>query len=96
MKSLTSSLLEHGAIVTSEGKAKELRRHFEPLVTRAKEELSLANRRRLISSLMHKRELPELLEVAKKHAKRPGGYFRITKLPVSRADASRMARIEIV
>lgn len=96
MKSLTSSLLEHGAIVTTEAKAKELRRNFEPLITRAREELTLANRRLLIAQLMHKEDLPALMEAGKRNAKRPGGYLRITKLPITRADAARMARIEIL
>lgn len=96
MQGLTGSLLEHGSIVTTEAKAKELRKHFEPLVTMAKQELTLANRRRLISSLMHKADLGALVEVAKKQAKRPGGYLRITKLPVTRTDAAHMARIDIL
>ncbi len=96
MQSLISSLLEHGAITTGEAKAKELRRHFEPLITRARAELTLANRRYLISALMHKRDLHSLLEVAKRNATRPGGYLRITKLPITRADAARMAKIEIL
>lgn len=96
MKSLTSSLLEHGSIVTIEAKAKELRRHLEPIITRARGELTLANRRRLIASLMHKQDLPSLLEVAKRNEKRPGGYLRITKVPSKRTDAAKMARIEIL
>jgi len=96
MQGLTGSLLEHGSIVTTEAKAKELRKHFEPLVTMAKQELTLATRRRLISSLMHKADLGALVEVAKKQAKRPGGYLRITKLPITRTDAAHMARIDIV
>ncbi len=96
MQNLTSSLLEHGSIVTSEAKAKELRKHFEPLITKAREELTLANRRALIGSLLHREELMPLVEVAKKHMKRPGGYLRITKLPITRTDAARMARVDIV
>ena len=96
MRLLTSSLLEHGAINTSEAKAKELRRHFEPLVTRAKAELTLTNRRMLIAKLADKAELPQLLAVAKKNKKRPGGYLRITKLPVIRSDAAHMAHVEIL
>lgn len=96
MRLLTSSLLEHGAITTTEAKAKELRRHFEPIVTRAKEELTLANRRLLISKLEHKVDLQRMLDVAKKNEKRPGGYLRITKLPVDRSDAAHMAHIEIL
>lgn len=96
MRNLTSAILEHGFFVTSEAKAKEFRRHFEPLVTKAREELTLANRRRLLAALMHKTELNPLLDVAKKQAKRTGGYLRITKLPVTRTDAARMARVDIV
>jgi len=96
MGNLTSSLLEHKSLVTTEPKAKEFRRHFEPLVTHAKSELTLANRRYLLARLLHKKDLPLLLDVAKEHAKRPGGYLRITKLPITRADAARMARIDIV
>ncbi|MDA1169120.1 MAG: 50S ribosomal protein L17 [bacterium] len=96
MQNLVSSLLAHGSIVTTEAKAKELRKHFEPLITKAKEELTLANRRRLISSLMHKTDLKGLVEVAKKQATRPGGYLRITKLPITRTDAAHMARVDIM
>ncbi len=96
LQNLSSSLLAHGSIVTTEAKAKELRKHFEPLVTKAKQALTLANRRMLISSLMHKTDIKSLLEVAKKQAKRPGGYLRITKLPVTRADAAHMARVDIM
>lgn len=96
MQNLTSSFLEHGFLVTTEAKAKEFRKHFEPLVTKAREELTLTNRRRLIASLMHKTDLSTLVDVAKKQAKRAGGYLRITKLPITRTDAARMARIDIV
>ena len=96
MRNLTSSILEHGSIVTSEAKAKEFRRHFEPLVTKARLELTLQNRRSLIASLMHIKELELLLEVAKKNSKRPGGYLRITKLPITRTDAAHMAKIDIL
>lgn len=96
MQNLTSSLLEHGTIVTSEAKAKELRKHFEPLITKAREELTLTNRRALIASLMHRADLMPLVEAAKKQIGRPGGYLRITKLPITRTDAARMARVDIV
>lgn len=96
MQLLTTSLLEHGAITTTEAKAKELRRHFEPLVTRARQETTLANRRLLISKLGSKADLARLLDVAKKNEKRPGGYLRVTKLHTNRTDAARMARIEIL
>lgn len=96
MRNLTSSLLAHGSIVTTEAKAKELRRHFEPLITKAKGELSLTKRRTIISALSDKAELSLLLDLAKANEKRPGGYLRITKLPITRTDAASMARVDIV
>ena len=93
---MTSSLLTHGSIVTTEAKAKELRGFFEPLVTKAKKEITLARRRELLAELMHKTDLPALLEVAQRNATRPGGYLRLTKLPTKRMDDATMVRIDIL
>ncbi|MFY7843099.1 MAG: 50S ribosomal protein L17 [Rhabdochlamydiaceae bacterium] len=48
---MLKSLIEHGKIVTSETKAKELRRHADHMITLAKKN-SLASRRRAIAELM--------------------------------------------
>ncbi len=96
MRSLTSSLLAHGSIVTSEAKAKELRQHVEPLVTRAKQPLTLANRRHLWRQLGHQDDIDHLVEVAQRCAKRPGGYLRLTRLPSRRADNARQMRVDII
>lgn len=96
MQNLTSSLLEHGSLVTTEAKAKELRKHVEPLITRAKQDLTLANRRLLLSRLLHEKDLAPLVEVAKVHKDRNGGYLRLTHLPVTRADAAPQMRVDIL
>lgn len=96
LKTLTSALLEHGSIVTSEAKAKELRTYIEPLVTKAKQDLTLARRRHLLRHLAHKEDLQRLVEVAKVHSSRPGGYTRLTRLPSRRADAAGQIRIDII
>lgn len=95
-KNLCSSLINEGSIVTTETKGKELRRYFEPLVTSAKGELTLVKRRKLISKLAHKQDLEELFEIAKTHAKRPGGYLRLIKMPASKGDNAPMVKVEIV
>ena len=82
--------------MTTEAKAKELRKHFEPLVTEAKRELTLARRRRLQRQLLHQEDLESLLEVAKVQANRPGGYLRLTHLPRTRSDAASEMRVEII
>ena len=48
---MLKSLIEHGRILTTERKAKELRRHADHMVTLAKEN-TLASRRRAIAELM--------------------------------------------
>lgn len=96
LQSLTSSLLKHGYVVTTEAKAKELRTFFEPLVTKARGEMDLPTRRRLLASLMHKQDLEALAEVAKQNEKRPGGYLRLTHLPPTREDGAAMMRVEVL
>jgi large subunit ribosomal protein L17 len=96
LKNLTSSLLEHGSIVTTEAKAKELRMHVEPLITSAKQEMTLANRRNLLKKLGHKEDLDRLTKVANIHKKRPGGYVRLTRLPITRTDNAPVVRIDII
>lgn len=93
---MTSSLLEHGSIVTTRARALELRRHFEPLVTLAKSELTLHRRRQLLAQLRGKRDLERLLTVAQQFQQRPGGYLRVTKLLTSRHDQAEMAQIALV
>lgn len=96
LMNLCSSLLEHGSIVTSEAKAKELRKFIEPLITKAKREESLHVRRQLLSVLSRKADVGRLLSVARANAARPGGYLRLTHLPVTRGDAASQMRIDII
>ncbi len=96
MQGLVSSLLQHGSIVTTEAKAKELRRHIEPLVTDAKGDMPLAKRRRLLAKLVQPSDLNLLVDVAKANETRPGGYVRLTRLPITRHDSAQTMRIEFV
>lgn len=95
-KNLSSSLINEGYIVTTETKGKELRKYFEPLVTSAKGGLTLAKRRRLISRLAHKQDVEPLVEIAKEHEKRPGGYLRLIKVSASKGDNASMVKVELV
>src|SRR5438128_6509107 len=96
MRNLASSLIEHGAIETTEAKAKELRPFVEKLITKAKS--GTLHARRLAVRHVHKRETADKLfrEVGPKFATRPGGYTRILKLGHRRGDGADMARIELV
>jgi len=107
---MAAALFEHGAIRTTEAKAKELRRFVEKLITMAKQG-TLHARRRVISALGRDRNLfgeeGELLEqtviqklfdeIAPRYADRPGGYTRIIRLAERRiGDAGRQVILQLV
>ena len=96
MRNLASSLIEHGAIETTEAKAKELRPFVEKLITKAKS--GTLHARRLAVRHIQKRETADKLfqEVGPKFATRSGGYTRILKTGHRKGDGAEMARIELV
>ena len=96
MRSLATSLIEHGAIQTTEAKAKELRPFVEKLITKAKS--GTLHDRRLAIRHVRKRDAADKLfkELGPKFAKRAGGYTRILKMGHRKGDGAEMARIEWV
>ena len=96
MRNLASSLIEHGAIETTEAKAKELRPFVEKLITKARSG-TLHDRRQAVRHVQ-KRETADKLfqEIGPRYAKRPGGYTRILKTSHRKGDGAEMARIELV
>ena len=96
LRSLAMSLIEHGAIETTEAKAKELRPFVERLITKAKN--GTLHSRRLAARHVQKRATADKLfqEVGPKFAKRAGGYTRILKTGHRKGDGAEMARIELV
>lgn len=96
LMNLTRQLIQHKRITTTLAKAKALRVHAEPIITRAKED-NMHNRRVAFSYLQDKESVTELFSViGDKVANRPGGYTRIIKLPRRMGDAADMAMIELV
>lgn len=96
LANLACSLIEHGRIRTTFGKAKALRPVAEKLVTQAKRN-DLHSRRLAIAFLRQKEAVSKLFaEVAPAAADRQGGYCRITKLGQRMTDAAPMAIIEWV
>ncbi|HEU4642844.1 MAG TPA: 50S ribosomal protein L17 [Gemmatimonadaceae bacterium] len=96
MRGLASSLFEHGAIETTEAKAKELRPFVEKLITKARS--GTLHDRRLAVRHIQKRETADKLfrEIGPKFASRPGGYTRILKTGHRKGDGAEMARIELI
>ena len=96
LANMACSLIEHGAIRTTLGKAKALRPVAEKMVTLGKKG-DLHARRQAVAFLRHKDVVKQLFDVvAPAAADRQGGYCRITKLGPRPTDAAPMAIIEFV
>jgi large subunit ribosomal protein L17 len=96
LMNLSNALIAHKRITTTVAKAKELRKHIEPLLNKCKTDTT-HNRRILFSYLSDKESIKELFGViADKIATRPGGYTRIIKLGFRKGDAADIAMIELV
>lgn len=97
LSSLALNLIVRGKIKTTEPKAKELRPFIEKLVTKAKKG-DAATRRVIISKLSNRsKEVKKLFEViAPKYIDKKGGYTRVLKLGVRKADGAPMAIIEFI
>ena len=96
LANLATSLFEHGAITTTEAKARVLRPYAEKLITKAKRG-DLHNRRQVMTVISDKTVVHVLFtEIGPRYADRPGGYTRITKLGPRKGDNAPMAVIELV
>lgn len=96
LKNLTTQLLAHGKIETSEAKAKEVRSIAEKMITLGKQN-TLHTRRQALAFITEEDVVTKLFnEIAPKYADRNGGYTRIIKIGPRRGDACEMAVIELV
>jgi large subunit ribosomal protein L17 len=96
MRNFTRQLVEHKRIVTTLAKAKALRVHVEPILTKCKKDTT-HNRRVVFSYVQDKETIKEMFGViSQKIADRPGGYTRIIKLDQRTGDKAEMAMIELV
>ena len=96
LANLTSSLIEHGRIRTTETKAKAVRPVAEKMITLGREGTIHARRQAL--AYLRTQEIVHKLfsEVGPRFAGRPGGYTRIVKLGPRQGDAAPMAYLEFV
>ena len=104
LRNLSTSLIVHGRLETTEMKAKELRSVADKLVTLAKRGDLHARRQaaRIVFNVVADEKtgqtaLQKLFdEVGPKYADRQGGYTRVIKTEMRRGDAAPMAIIEFV
>ena len=96
LRNLATALFEHERIITTEPKAKELRRVADKLVTLGKRGTLHARRQAL--QVVHSNAVVQKLfnEIAPRFAGRQGGYTRILRLGYRPGDAAAMAVIELV
>jgi large subunit ribosomal protein L17 len=96
LNNMAASLFEHGRVVTTEAKAKELRPFAEKLITLARR--GDLHARRLVERRIKDRDtLGKLFsEIGPRFAARPGGYTRILKLGHRPGDGADVARIELL
>ncbi|MEJ6012744.1 50S ribosomal protein L17 [Corynebacterium sp. H127] len=96
LSNLAAQLIEHGAIKTTDAKAKVLRPYVEKLITKAKAG-SVADRRNVAKLITNKEVVAYLFnELAPKFDSREGGYTRIIKLENRKGDNAPMSQISLV
>src|SRR5579859_8120881 len=102
-RNLTRALFEHGRIITTVEKAKEVRPFVERLITLAKRGLAdpakALHARRLCLERLHDKDTIKKLfnDIAPRYLDRPGGYTRIIKRHERRlGDAGETAFLELL
>ncbi|MGV0338053.1 50S ribosomal protein L17, partial [Corynebacterium bovis] len=96
LANLAAQLIEHGAIRTTDAKAKLLRPYVEKIITKAKKG-TVADRRNVLKLITDKEVVAYLFnELAPKFENRPGGYTRIIKLENRKGDNAPMSQISLV
>jgi len=96
LRNLVTSFLKHGKIITTEARAKEVRRIAEKMITLAKRN-DLAARRLVLAELLDETTVKELFEkIAPRYQDRNGGYTRIVKIGPRQGDSSLRVVLELV
>lgn len=96
LANLAAQLIEHGAIKTTDAKAKLLRPYVEKIITKAKRG-TLADRRNVAKLITNKEVVAYLFnELAPKFENRAGGYTRIIKLENRKGDNAPISQISLV
>ncbi len=96
LRALTTELIRHGRITTTQVRAKVVRSEAEKMITLAKDG-SLAARRQALGYIYDKQLVHALFEQApSRYGNRAGGYTRVLHTVPRRGDNAAMAIIELV
>jgi large subunit ribosomal protein L17 len=95
LANLATALFEHGAITTTEARAKRVRPLAERMITFAKR--GDLHARRQVATVVRDKSVLHILfaEIGPRFENRPGGYTRITKIGPRKGDNAPMAVIEL-
>lgn len=97
LTSLTEALVLKEKILTTEARAKELRKVIEPLITMGKKGTLAAHRNILARVQNRARVAKKIVDVlSPRYKDRTGGYTRVTKVFMKSSDARKNALIELV
>ena len=96
LRNMTTSVLKYGKIVTTEPKAREVRRVVVKMITLGKQG-NLHAYRQALAYLTEEDVAKKLFdEIAPKYEERQGGYTRVVKAGYRRGDGTPMAIVELV
>lgn len=97
LASLTKTVINNGYVVTTEARAKEVRKFVDKMITYGKDG-SLVSRRKALAFLHNDKETVKYVfdELAKKYETRNGGYTRIIKLKERVGDDALTVKLELV
>ena len=94
---LTKDVIMNGYVVTTEARAKEVRKFVDKMITYGKDG-SLVARRKVLAFLHNDKDVTSKVfnELAKTYETRNGGYTRIIKLKERRGDDALEVKLELV
>lgn len=97
LATLTKQLILNERIITTETRAKEVRKSFDKMVTYGKNGSLVARRNALAFLYNDKEAVSKVFDtLAKRYENRNGGYTRILKLTERRGDDALMVVLELV
>lgn len=94
---ITKDVIMNEAVVTTEARAKEVRKFVDKMITYGKDG-SLVARRKALAFLHNDKKVVDKVfnELAPRYAERNGGYTRIIKLTERKGDDALTVRLELV
>ena len=94
---LTKTVIMEGSVVTTEARAKEVRKFVDKMITYGKRG-TLVSRRKALAFLHNDNEVVSKVfnELAPKYQDRNGGYTRIIKITERVGDDALQVRLELV